>query len=770
VAGLAIGMAGAILIFQLVSYHLGVDRYHRNAARTYRVVVDLHLEDGSVEKEKGSAFILHQTLKKDFAYVENAAYIARNEITVDAGQGGKSRKFLEKQNAVFSNTDFFKIFDYEWLEGSSSVLNEPKKAVITERYARKYFGNTAAVGKSIRINNKEDVVIAGIVKDYPEQTDQKYDLFISLPTIKQVIPEYGYADWGWIDSNRETYITLRSAEDKAAFEKQMPAFSRKYYGADSKVFHYHLVDLADLHFDIAYGGKIKYSTIAVLSAVGFLLILIACFNFINLSTAQAFRRSKEVGVRKVLGVSRSQVFWLFMHETALFTTISAVIALILAKLFIPFLGDWLNIALRIDLTGDLKLVAFGALLIFSVIILAGVYPALLIAKFNPVRAMKGLLRQNENSFFSVRKGLVVAQFSISFVLIAVAMVIILQSRYMRSKDLGMNKDLILHINLPESKTSKTNVLRNEILQLKEAINISFFHSPPASQSGGGGSIKFENRDWEKFVGRSKVADENYVSTYGLRLVAGRNMIASDTVRELLVNEKMVKMLGLKSPEEALNKTLLIGDIGLPGTISGVLADFNNADLYKEIEPTVIYPTRKYYRRAAIKLNGLNANTVSNIAAIWQKQFPDEVFQYDFFDEEIARFYEREELASRLISVFAILSVFLSCLGLFGLALFSIQQRTKEIGVRKVLGASVSSITALLSMDFLRLVIVSVIISCPVAWYFMHQWLQDFAFRIEITWWIFALSGLIAVGIALLTVSYQSIKAALMDPVRSLRSE
>jgi putative ABC transport system permease protein len=238
ISGLAIGMAGAIIIFQLVSYHLGVDRYHRNAARTYRVVVDLHLEDGSVEKEKGSAYLLHETLKKGYGDVESASYLAQKELTIAIGNRNP-KKFLEKENAAFTNPDFFKIFDYQWVSGNAAVLNAPNTVVLTERYARKYFGKTDALGQYIRINNQENAVVAGIIKDYPEQTDFKRDLFVSLPTLKKLIPEYGYQDWGWIDSGRETYITLRSAEDKAAFEKQMPAFAKRYYGADSKVFHYH---------------------------------------------------------------------------------------------------------------------------------------------------------------------------------------------------------------------------------------------------------------------------------------------------------------------------------------------------------------------------------------------------------------------------------------------------------------------------------------------------------------------------------------------------
>ncbi|WP_353721640.1 ABC transporter permease [Dyadobacter sp. 676] len=768
--GLAVGMAGAIVIFQLVKYHLGVDRYHRNADRTYRVVVDLHLEDGSVEHERGSTFRLHETLKKEFAYVKDAAYLAHKETTIRADREGESRKFLEKEHVVFTNADFFKIFDYKWISGNANALKAPNQAIVTERYARKYFGNGNALGKVIRADNLENLVIAGVVADYPEQTDFRKDLFISLPTLKKIVPKYGYEDWGWIDSGRETFITLRSPEDKAAFEAQMPVFAGKYYGPDGKVFHYHLQDLADVHFNMAYGGKIKYNTVIVLSTVGILLVLIACFNFINLSTAQAFKRSKEVGVRKVLGISQAQVFWLFIQETALLAVAAESISLLGAWLFAPVLSRWIDLNIKLNIPRDPLLLGFcGALLLF-VIMLAGVYPAFVVSNFNPVKAIKGVLKENNRSFFSVRKGLVVTQFSISFVLIAVSTLIILQSRYMKNKDLGMDKDLILHLNLPETNPGKLTALRNELSALPEVSDMSFFRSAPSVQVSGGGSIKFENRDWEKFVARSRAADAHFVKTYGLKLVAGREPAHSDTLNELLINRKLVKALGLKSPEAALNRRLHVGDAGKTGTIVGVLSDFNNGDLYTGIEPTIVFADQSRYRRAGVKLSRVNAATIQRIQAVWQKQFPENVFEYTFYDDEIAKFYQREELATRLTTTFALLSVCLSCLGLFGLAIFAIEQRIKEISVRKVLGASVAGITAMLSMDFLKLVLVAVVIASPVAWYFMHRWLQDFAFRVEIHWGIFAWAGFLAAGIALLTVGFQSVKAALVNPVESLKRE
>lgn len=766
--GLALGMAGGIIVFQLVKYHLSVDTYHKNAERIYRAVVDLHLGDGSIEHERGSSFILHTTLKKEFSAVERTTYLAHRPLTIAVAEKNKINKYLEKESAGFTNADYFRIFDYEWKIGKPEVLDNPNTVVLTERYAKKYFGTENPVGKSIKLENKQEVVVAGVVGNYPDNTDLKTDIFVSLSTIKTLVPNYGYEDWGWIETSRETFMMLRSADLKNEFNKQMPAFSKRYHGADSEIFRYHLQGLSDIHFNIDYGGKIKKSTVNLLLIIGVLMVIIACINFINLSTALSFKRYKEVGVRKTLGSSRSQIFWQFISETAIVAILSIVLAMLVAFFAGPLLGQWLKTPISVNVFSDLKLVSFIVLLLIAIVFIAGFYPATVIASFNPLKALKNITEVPGK--FTLRKSLVVTQFSIACILIAVSIIVVLQLDYLKNKDLGLNKDLILHVNIPNTENSSMNAFKNQLLQQANIESVSFFRTAPTSQSGNGGSIKFENREWEKFIGRSKTADAAYIDTYGIKLISGRKPIASDTLRELLVNEKMVKDLGLKSPEEVLNKRLLVGDFSKIGIIVGVVADFNNTDLYSGIEPTIIFSSQAHYRQAAIKLKTYNAGTIKNIAGIWEKIYPDNVLEYSFFKEDIARFYEREELISNLTKTFAALSVFISCLGLFGLATFSIKQRTKEIGIRKVLGASVVSITTLLSLDFLKLVSVAIVVAVPVAYYFMAAWLQDFAYRVSIEWWVFAVTGIAVVLIALLTISYQAIRAALVNPVKSLKSE
>ncbi len=771
IAGLAIGITGSIIIFQLVKYHLSTDSYHKNAKNIYRVVMDLHLEDGSIENEKGSPFILHSTLKKDFAAIRNVAYVGKEEVIISlAKPNGVIDKYLEKEAVVFTNSEYFDMFDYQWLVGKSVYLNIPNSVILTEKFAQKYFGNSNPIGKMLNINNLQNIKVVGLLKNYPKNTDLKADVFISLPTIKTIIPDYGYDDWYWFSSTRETFISLQNNTSKEDFEKQLPAFSKKYFGQDAKVFQFHLQKLSDVHFNLDFGGKIKKSTIILLSFIGFLLILIACINFINLSTAQSFKRIKEIGVRKVVGSSQQQLFWQFIIEIKVITIIAISLALFFGYIAIPTLNNWLKTEINFAQFFDIKLLILIPLLLIFIVVIAGMYPSYVISNFNPIKALK-VSNQGVSKGVSLRKALIITQFCISFVLIAVSILVVYQIDFLKNKDIGLNKDLILHINIPNNEKNVLTTFKNQLLQKSYVKNISFERSAPSSKFGGGGQIKYENGDWEKFAVRSRIADENYLETYQIKLITGRKPIACDTVSEILVNEKTVKSLGLKAPEEVLNKRLLLGDSGQTGVIVGVVADFNNTDLYTKIEPTVIFSLMNRYKQVAIKLKALNSEkTIKDISKTWEKAFPNEVMEYSFYDEELAQFYERENLIRNLTISFALLSIFISCLGLFGLSSFTIAQRTKEIGIRKVLGASVLSITTLLSKDFIKLVFVSIIIASPIAYYLMHKWLEDFAYKIDAHLWVFALAGTSSIVIALLTVSYQAIKAALMNPVKSLKTE
>jgi len=768
---LSLGIFGSIVIFQFVKYHLSTDIYHQKFKNIYRVVMDLHLDEG-IEHEKGSPFILHETLKNDFPDVENAAYIGQQEMTISIAKSNSSPdRYLEKESAAFINEDYFKIFDYQWLAGNASLLNMPNTAVLTEKYAKKYFGNANPVGQIININNKQNVKVVGLLKNIPGNTDLRTEVFISLPTMKTIMPDFGYDDWQWFTKSKETYISLNGNTSNEVFDPRFPAFSKKYYGENAKYYRFHLQKLSDVHFNLDYNGKIQGSTILFFSLIGLLLIVIACINFINLSTAQSFKRFKEIGVRKTLGGTQPQLFWQFITEVAIISLGSVMLAMFFAYMVTPVVNDWLSVHITFKQFFDFKTIIFAFILIIFTTLAAGFYPSLVVANFNPLNALRGISKRIGEGI-SLRKGLVVSQFSISFILVALSVLIVKQINYLKNKDIGSSKKLVLHIKIPDTENHSLTVLKDQLLQKPYISNVSFSSNAPSSRAGWGGSIKFDNRDWEKFASRSRSADEDYLDTYQIHLLKGRKPVASDTIKEVLINEKLVKKLGLNDPEEALNKKLIIGDAdNKTGIISGVVSDFNNTDLYSGIEPTVIFSLKIRYKQAALRLNTFDSEkTIREISNIWEAVYPNDVFEYSFYDEELARFYAREELTRGLIIFFASLSVFISCLGLLGLISVAVAQRTKEIGVRKVLGASVTSIIALLSKNYLKLIIIAIVISIPVAYYFMNRWLQDFAYRISVGWWIFLLAGATALFIALATISFQAIKAAIANPVKSLRTE
>ncbi|MCU0329253.1 MAG: ABC transporter permease [Chitinophagales bacterium] len=765
VLGLSLGISGSLVIFQLVKFHLLTDSHHRHFKNIYRVVMDLHLDDGSVEHEKGSPYVLHQALKNDFASIENVAYLGQQELTLTTAQ---NNKFLEKEATAFIDANYFKIFDYEWKIGQPLLLNSPNNVVLTEKYAHKLFGDNDPINQTLRINNLQDVKIVGIIRDIPETTDLKTEIFVSLPTLKNIVSDDSFTEWAWFMKSRETYVQLKDNITEQKFESQLPEFSKKYYGEMAKYYQFQLQPLADIHFNLGYSGKISRSTIYLFSGIGVLLVLIACFNFINLSTAQTTRRLKEIGVRKVLGSSQIQIFWQFITEASIIIVFALVLGVLFSYLAIPLVNNWVNINISFRHFFDLYLLSFIPIMIIFIIVIAGIYPSAIISRFNPIATIKGI-NKNSKFGFLLRKTLVIAQFGVTFVLIAISIAVVLQINFLHNKDIGSTKDLIIHIEVPD--VSQLESLKNKIKQKSFVESITFTRRAPSSPKGGsGGTIKFEDRDWEKFVVRSKIADENYLDTYQIKLVAGRKTTQSDTLREVLINKKLVKDLGLESLNDAIGKRLLIGDADGTGVIVGIVDDFNNTDLYTAVEPTVIFSIKDRYKFAAIKLNMYSENIINELKNIWEIEFPNDVFEYSFYDQELAKFYKREELTRNIVISFALLAIVISCLGLLGLVKLAVLQRFKEIGIRKVLGASVSNITFLLSKDFLLLVLIAILIASPIAYYFIEKWIGRFPYRVSIEWWIFALSGLLAVLIAISTISYQAIRAALMNPVKSLKTE
>ena len=779
VFGLALSIGCSIISFQFITYHSGVDKYHHDAKNVYRVVHYLTFDDGVPLYDQGAPLALAHDLKANDARVKDIGVLWQlKDANIAIPQNDKAGKkmFVEHENIGITDGHFFNLFDYQWEQGNkNTVLSQPNTVVLSHSMAQKYFGSQDVLGKVINIDNKNSFTITGIVKDHPSNTDIKPNIFLSLSTINDVFPDIAKrikTDWGAISSATSVYIALQDGADPKTIEQNIAKLNVKAQGADmAKAYHFMLLPLSEMHFDGRFAGLIQHSLLTTLTIIGLLLIIIACVNFINMATAQSFKRAKEIGTRKVLGSSPGAIFAQFISETAFITFLAALLAFAIVFMMAPVLNNWLQIELSFNLLADHRLLVFVVAMLVVITLAAGSYPAIILSRFKPVSALKNQISGQIHTGAYTRKGLIVIQNVIAQVLIISTILITMQVRFLRNADPGFNKDAVLMLPIPHNDKGKTEYLRNVLLADATIKNVSFCFRAPSSTADEGGSIKYDTHNWEKFVGRSVIGDADYIKTFGVKLIAGRNVTEADTAREYLVNEALVHKLGIQDPQLIIGKKFTAGaQSANPGTIVGVVKDFHARSLYNLIEPGYITTFRQQYQYAGIKIGtGDQSKIIEKIKTAWQSVYPDNVFEYRFLDQQIADFYQKEVLINRLITSSAIIAISISCLGLLGLISLLTLQRTKEIGIRKVLGASVASITGLLSADFLKLVLLAVVIATPIAWLAMNKYLQNFAYRIDISWWVFVLTAFIALLIAFITVGFQSVKAAMANPVDSLRS-
>ncbi|MGI4022780.1 MAG: FtsX-like permease family protein [Janthinobacterium lividum] len=772
VFGLAMGLACTVILFLFISYHLSFDRYHTNSKRIFRTVTDLHIPDGSIDYDQGSPYVLGQFFK-NFPTVENqTTLIGKRNFTVSISQKNQSKQslFYEFENIAFTDNNWFKMFTYSWKSGASATaLSNPFTAVITSNLAKKYFDTDEVVGRTIRVENKYNFTITSVVNDNPANTDFRENLFLSVASAKIMFadPKDFWTKIDFISSKVFGFVLLNDEHAQKQVDKGIEQLQKKNFKVYDAL-HFHLQPLADIHFNGRYGGKISKPLLLILAIVGLALILIACVNFINMATAQSLTRAKEIGTRKVLGSSRKAIFWQFIIETAFVAVTAGAVALLLTILFLPTINQWLQLSLVIGVPVVLFLIALLVVIVFA----AGFYPAIILSGFKPVDALKNKIGNSNPSSGLSRNVLIILQNVIAQSLIVCTVIIVLQVKFLKNVDLGFNKDAVIMVPVPTQDASQLSFLRNELDNQNDVKSISFCYKPPSALTQKGGSIKYDGHEWEKFTVSSIIGDQNYIKTFGLKLLAGRNLYPADTANTYIVNEQVLQKLNIKSPEMAIGHKLIAGDFGdQTGIIVGVVKNFNIQPLNVGIEPALIAQRREYYENAAIKISGDHQQqTINLIAQKWKKVYPQNAFEYHFLDEQLANFYQKEEMISKLITVGTCVAILISCLGLLGLISLMTVQRTKEIGIRKVLGATVSNLVALISKDFVKLIIAASVISAPLAYFAMQKWLQDFAYRITISWWIFALSGILAIAIALFTIIFQAIKAALTNPVKSLRSE
>jgi len=780
ILGLAVGVAACLILFTVVKYELSYDTFQPNYSRIYHIGTQDKTET-DMFYTPGIPFPALEAVRTDMPQLLTGALYASfgSQVTVLSDRGEiTDKKFIEATGFFFADPQFCQVFNYTWIKGSPGVLQEPNTTVLTQATAEKYFGSWQdAVGKLLKLDNEVTVKVGGIIEDVPANTDFPLKIVTSLETMKKAGELYSNStQWGRTTSNFQLFTLLPPNVTAASINKQLLTFGKKHYNYGHGVTRTNFLrPLSEIHFDNRFGTLGDHvtskTTLWTLSLIGIFIIIMACINFINLSTAQAVGRSKEIGVRKVLGSNRIQLFWQIIGETAIIVLVSCLLAIGIALLCMPYISHVASIPEKLKLLNGSTCLFIAAVMVV-VTLFAGLYPAFILSGFNAALALKNKITSATVGGISVRRGLVVTQFAISQVLIIGTIVAISQMNFVQNADLGFNKEAILTLSSNTDSTilSREEALKSKLLQVQGVQSVTFSTDVPSSDNNWGTNFAFDHRDDEEFTLYTKFADEDYLKTYGLQLVAGRSYEKSDTVREVVINETLVAKLGVKDAKDIIGKEIRMGRSPWK-TIVGVVKDFKTNSLREQVKPLLIAGSKRFYRVTGIKLRTNNiAGIQTAIQNVWNEFNPEYAYTSTFLDDDINNFYRQEQQLSLLYKIFAGIAIFISCLGLYGLVSFMAAQRTKEVGIRKVLGASVGNIIYLFSKEFTVLIIVAFLIATPVAYYMMSNWLQNFAFRIDMNAQVFILAIVASVIVAWITVGYKSVKAALANPVRSLRSE
>jgi putative ABC transport system permease protein len=785
ILGLALGLGACLLIVFYVADELSYDRYNTKSERIFRVNADLKLG----ENRKDYAVVmppLAKTLVAEYPYVEDAVRI-KNAYTMHVK---KDEVNMIENKVAFADPSLFNVFTLPMISGDSkTALAEPNSVVLTESTAKKYFDKTDVVGKMMVINDNQSFKITGVIKDVPKNSHFNFDFFLSMAT------------WGdsrsnaWLRNDYNTYVLLKDAKDAKKLEGGFDALLQKFSGDQMKseigmsyadfeksgsYFRLNLTPLTDIHLksnrtgELGANGTTQY--VYIFSAIAIFILLIACVNFMNLSTARSSNRAREVGVRKVLGSPRKYLIAQFLSESIMITFFATVIALFAAVALLPLFNQLAGKDIAITQATLLWLLPVSALIVLVVGSLAGSYPAFFLSAFQPIDVLKGKLSAGFKGG-GLRSFLVVFQFGISVFLIIGTLVIKNQLNFIQTTNLGYNRNQVLIIQNPYELNKATNTFKNELSQLPGVTSATMTGFIPVSNYRST-SIYFKDATLDQknsIFPQSWEVDADWIPTLDIKMAAGRNF-SKDRLSDsgaVIINEAAAKFLGYKNP---LNQTLyksLGGKTELSNTVKyeviGVMKDFHFSSLHDKIEPVII---RLGENNGAISLRVNTKNIPALMAQIKAKWAPLSTVQmnYSFMDQDFDASYRSEQRVGTIFIIFTSLAIIIACLGLFGLAAYAAEQRTKEIGIRKVLGADVSAIVAMLSKDFVKLVVISIAVASPLAWYCMHLWLQDFAYRINVQWWVIIAAGLTAILIAVVTVSFQAIKAALANPVNSLKNE
>jgi len=774
ITGLAIGLASCLIIFLAIVNELSFDKFYDNAESIYRVT-SVRTKPSGTEEEGFSPYPMAEAIRTEYPQIKDVAQVLFNsESQINIGV-----KQFREENIIYADSQFFDVFNFSFTAGTKEAAKDaPDGVVLTETLANKFFGNEPPIGETIKFDNDLDLRVVGVIEDVPSNTHLPISMIISSRSLDENMMGFSIIDWNVSLSSSQTYFVKPSNLSEQSVDEYLQQIGKKYLPERRKdTDSFHFQPLLDIHLtpDLeSFNYSTSPQTLLIFALIGFLILTIASINFINLSTAQALKRSKEVGVRKVLGANRSQIINQLMGEVITFTSIAVIISVIFTYISLPHVNAFFDNSMELSLFDSYSVLLFLLLIFVFVCVLTGLYPSILLSRFSPIEAFRNKVLKSQKGSFSLRNGLVIFQFIVSQILIIGTIVISLQMDYFKNKDLGFSKEQILGVEIPVQDEQKMQLFRNKLAQIPQVLDITYASGAPISGAVMNTAFAPNPDDPDNRIEASfKPADEKYLDVFNIKLLAGENYrkyTEGDTLYEYIINETMAHKLGAANPSEALG--MIIPFHIWQGRVVGVVEDFHTASLHEIITPIMMTNfLGRYYFEGSIKLAGnVSGETLEQIKSAWEETFPEFTYSSMFFDEYIQSLYEREEQFAGMTRLFSILAIFIACLGLLGLVSFMALQRTKEIGLRKVMGATTGGILILLSKEFTKWVMLANIIAWPIAYYAMNKWLEDFAYRTDVSLWIFLFGGFVSVIIAWGTVSIQSYKASLANPVNSIRAE
>ena len=771
VFGLALGITCSLVLFLMISFFTSFDNFHKNGDRIYRVVNSSD-HNGRENFGAGVPSLLPDAMRTDISGLEHVLFISGSNNGLFSIEGNGTRKIFEQEEGFgYTDSTYFTFFNRRLLEGNQmTALSEPNQVLLSRKTAARFFGETEAMGQLIRLNNDIDLKVTGILDDYPNNTSFPFDILISFSTIRKQKEEQG---WNSTYSDDQCFVMLADGVTAESVDTQFPAFIEKYQGEkNAEEMKRWLQPLSELNYDSRFSNY-RYSTVSktsimAMGVVALFLLITACINFINLSTAVAVKRSKEVGIRKVLGGQRLQLIAQYLSETGLITLMALIISIGLSELTLIKLNSFLDLDLHVNFY-EPNTVVFLLLVWMAVSTLSGFYPAMLLSGFSPALALKNKITNRSTGGFALRRSLVVFQFVISQYLIVGTVILLSQMNFLQNKDLGFSKDAIISVPIPDNApVNNKKALKSELSRMGGVDMVSLCSALPSSGSVSMTNFQLQGVE-ENHITQVKLADENYRELFDIEFLTGRDLAGLDTATTCLVNEELVRAVGIENPEDIIGRVITIWGRQLP--VVGVVKDFHTMSLEREIDPTIIFNRLELYQEMAVRLKSGSFNeTIEQIEKAWTTQYPDYLFSYDFLDEQIKEFYEGEQKMSVLLIIFSGIAIAIGCLGLYGLISFMANEKEKEIGVRKVLGASTGNILFIFSREFVILIVVAFVIASPLAGYIMSQWLDNFAYKVPLNGLMFITGISITLIIAFLTVGYRSVKASITNPVEALRNE